>query len=172
MRARRRSLFYSAAALPQAHGLCTRTVIFQHIHLQSKISSLTPPVVVGFPSRLPFHFLISVVLGVCCSSFPVCPARPEHPWAQSVSVQAQDVSPCPRGPCRLAMLARGCALPLLAAASAGTAPALPCPAQSSRAPKGSSPHSTSCLLLSPPLTSLQHPLHAASAGKCFPLPSS
>ena len=58
-RVRRRACFYTASAPPQAHSHCTRAVIFQQAHLQSKMSYLMAHVVFWFPSVLPFHFLIS-----------------------------------------------------------------------------------------------------------------
>ena len=58
-RGRRRARFYTAPAPPQAHSHCTRAVIFQRTHLQSKISYLMAQVVLWFPSTLPLHFLIS-----------------------------------------------------------------------------------------------------------------
>lgn len=62
----RRSCFYTAPTLPQAHRHCTRTVIFQQTHHQSKISSLTPQVVLLFLSTLSFHFLISDIPALPC----------------------------------------------------------------------------------------------------------
>lgn len=58
MREREPALSYIAPVLPQAHSECTRVVIFLQTHLQSKISSLMPQVVLLFPSTLPFLFLI------------------------------------------------------------------------------------------------------------------
>lgn len=58
-RVRRRSRFYTAPELPQAHSHCTGATIFLQTHLPSTISSLMPQGVFWFPSTLPFHFLLS-----------------------------------------------------------------------------------------------------------------
>lgn len=56
---RRRSCFYTASALPQAHSHCIWAVIFLQTHLQSRLSSQMPQVVFWFLSTLPCHLLIA-----------------------------------------------------------------------------------------------------------------
>lgn len=101
------------------------------------------------------------MLGACCSSFPVSMPGLRIPGLRASPCRHRM---CPRaaGAVQAGDVGSGSALPLLAAASAGTAPALPCPAQSSRAPKGSCPRSTSCLLLCP----ASH-LTPTPTGHCF-----